>query len=114
MYLLLINKKVIDPETSEYIRQDPPSASIPHHPVNKTQQVAQTVSQAPAEPGVTVVPIQTQPEQKVQSQPLVSGRINAPPFFTHIILTISTLSVLDQTLTWYLSDGKNYKVTDKE
>ena len=59
---------------------NPPSASI--DPVNKTQQVAQTVSQAPAEPGVTVVPIQTQPEQKVQSQPLVSGRINEAPFFT--------------------------------
>ena len=59
---------------------NPPSASI--DPVNKTQQVAQTVSQAPAEPGVTVVPIQTQSEQKVQSQPLVSGRINEAPFFT--------------------------------
>ena len=59
---------------------NPPSASI--DPVNKTQQVAQTVSQAPTEPGVTVVPIQTQPEQKVQSQPLVSGRINEAPFFT--------------------------------
>lgn len=59
---------------------NPPSASI--DPVNKTQQVAQTVSQAPTEPGVTVVPIQTQPEQKVQSQPLVSGGINGAPFFT--------------------------------
>ena len=59
---------------------NPPSASI--DPVNKTQQVAQTVSQAPTEPGVTVVPIQTQSEQKVQSQPLVSGGINGAPFFT--------------------------------
>jgi len=58
-----------------------PATSI--DPVKKTQQVAQTVSQAPAEPGVTVVPVQTPAEQKKpQSQPLVSGGINGAPFFT--------------------------------
>ena len=58
-----------------------PATSI--DPVKKTQQVAQTVSQVPAEPGVTVVPVQTPAEQKKpQSQPLVSGGINGAPFFT--------------------------------
>lgn len=58
-----------------------PAASI--EPIKKSQQVAQTVSQAPAEPGVTVVPVQAPaPESAPEPQPLNAGGINAAPFFT--------------------------------
>ena len=82
------NKKVIDPETSEYIRQEqyigkygslPPSML---ESMSRSRNVAQNVSQPVAEPGVTVVPMEQPSTSAPSSEPLVSGGINAPPFFT--------------------------------
>ena len=82
------NKKVLDPETSEYIRQEqyigkygslPPSML---ESMSRSRNVAQNVSQPVAEPGVTVVPMEQPSTSAPSSEPLVSGGINAPPFFT--------------------------------
>ena len=82
------NKKVLDPETSEYIRQEqyigkygslPPSML---ESISRSRSVAQNVSQPVAEPGVTVVPMEQPSTSAPSSEPIVSGGINAPPFFT--------------------------------
>ena len=82
------NKKVLDPETSEYIRQEqyigkygslPPSML---ESMSRSRSVAQNVAQPVAEPGVTVVPMEQPSTSAPSSEPLVSGGINAPPFFT--------------------------------
>ena len=78
-----IGKKVLDPETTEYIEQEkyigkygklPPSML---QSSSKSQEVAKRVSQPPQEPGVTVVPVATGSGQSKQSAatPAASGSI---------------------------------------
>ena len=78
-----IGKKVLDPETTEYIAQEkyigkygklPPSML---QSSSKSQEVAKRVSQPPQEPGVTVVPLATGSGESKQSAatPAASGSI---------------------------------------
>ena len=78
----LSGQKVLDPETTEYIKQEqyigkygtlPPSML---ESMNKSKTVAQNVSQPVAEPGVTVVPMQTPSnEPQTVAAPAASGPI---------------------------------------
>ena len=78
----LSGQKVLDPETTEYIKQEqyigkygtlPPSML---ESMNKNKTVAQNVSQPVAEPGVTVIPMQTPSnEPQTAAAPAASGPI---------------------------------------
>ena len=78
----LSGQKVLDPETTEYIKQEqyigkygtlPPSML---ESMSKSRTVAQNVSQPVAEPGVTVIPMQTpSSEPQTAAAPAASGPI---------------------------------------
>ena len=82
------NKKVLDPETSEYIRQEqyigkygslPPSMV---ESISRSKNVAQNVSQVPEEPPMQVVPVPI-PQQQQQEEPVpaASGSIGSVEFY---------------------------------
>ena len=82
------NKKVIDPETSEYIRQEqyigkyrslPPSMV---ESISRSKNVAQNVSQVPEEPPMQVVPVPIpQQQQQEEPTPVASGSIGSVAFY---------------------------------